>query len=423
MLKWGWLLACLAWCLLSKSCTTAKAKNKEPSVERKRAQQREIIESVEVDHAGESVTQKVKKGGSKKKVSKKTGSTKAKGNGEGSKPKKKLKSKTTLGSTSRILLASEEAELTPVLTDDPRTPAKTIKDGTGFAVTGRPVPVHRVPVAEMTRERLEYALHHGELLLIEGGAKAWPAMTKWNLPWYGCMYGCMSKVPTAVNMNTPARVCRFEKLFPNAAVEFRHAGSPAHNAQVGQITLKTYRKAAKKIGQPWYIGWGNQDEEASKRYFQPYMKTPAYFPASFESQGFRTGCNLYFSPVALVYNHFVLIEWMYFGSHLSGVGWHQDPQCHPKISIHMGGDKLWRLHAPWRHRNLGNTTATESIIWEMVIKEGDIFIFYPQYLHNTVVLGVNGSMAYTAYIETPRETPFIRELINVHTITITFTLT
>ncbi len=149
----------------------------------------------------------------------------------------------------------------------------------------RVVPIKRLPVHKVTKPRFARALAAGELLVIEGGAAAWPATSEWSLEW-------------------------FEARFPGAAVEFRMAGSLDSDvvaaAGVG-LTLGNYRAVAGELSRPYYVGWGNQDEAASRVHFQPYLQTPAYFPSTYSKQGFKT-------------------EWLYFGSKDSGVPWHTDPQ-------------------------------------------------------------------------------------------------
>jgi hypothetical protein len=122
------------------------------------------------------------------------------------------------------------------------------------------------------------------------------------------------------------------------------------------------------------------------------MEVPPFFPRSFATQGFRT-------------------EWLYFGSHGSGVPFHTDPQCHPKFSAHISGDKRWLLREEWR-RPLGPAgAAAAEVEWVATVRQGDILIFYPQFHHSTLVLSEGGSLAYTGYIISPRDTPFIRDLV------------
>jgi len=229
--------------------------------------------------------------------------------------------------------------------------------------------VARVPAAAMTRARLLSALKAGELLLIEGGASSWPALGVWSLPW-------------------------FEERFPNASVEFRDEGSqqPATIALSAGLTLSTYRERAGARNAPWYVGWGNQDANASAAHFAPYMEVPPFFPRSFSAQGFRT-------------------EWLYFGSRGSGVPFHTDPQCHPKFSAHISGEKRWLLREEWR-RALGPAgEAAADVEWVATVRRGDILVFYPQFHHSTLVASAEGSLAYTGYIVSPRDTPFIRDMV------------
>jgi hypothetical protein len=229
--------------------------------------------------------------------------------------------------------------------------------------------IARVPAAEMTRARLLSALRAGELLLIEGGISSWRALEVWSLAW-------------------------FEERFPNAPVEFRDEGSqlPETIALSENLTLGTYRARAGARGTPWYVGWGNQDANVSATHFAPYMGVPPFFPASFSTQGFRT-------------------EWLYFGSHGSGVPFHTDPQCHPKFSAHISGDTRWLLREEWR-RPLGPAgDAAADVEWVATVRRGDVLIFFPQFHHSTLVLSEEGSLAYTGYIISPRDTPFIQDLI------------
>lgn len=249
--------------------------------------------------------------------------------------------------------------------------------------------ITRVPAASMTRARLDAAIAAGELLVIEGGARGWRALDEWSLSW-------------------------FEARFPNASIEFRHDGSTgpeALRASAG-LQLGNHRAATRAYGRPWYAGWGNQDAAVGARDFAPFLApTPAWFPAAFAAQGFRT-------------------EWLYFGSFGSGAAMHIDPQCHPKWSAHISGVKRWRLRERWRRAlrrgadgafddaaedgdedDEDGEEGADAVEWRADVVQGDIVLFYPQFHHATDVLSRNGSLSYTNYFVSPRDTPFIRELI------------
>lgn len=234
-----------------------------------------------------------------------------------------------------------------------------------FDPTGRrAIEIARVPAADMTRERLEAAIVAGELLVIEGGAADWEAMRVWNMSW-------------------------FEARFPDEPVEFRHidAHVPGVFEQHQHLTLGNVRRTANalKPRRPWYAGWGNQHEHISREVFQPFMRPlPSWWPADYDEQGFLT-------------------EWLYFGTKASGVPWHVDPQCHPKVQILVEGAKRWHLVKWWED-------AEERRVYTTLLRKGDVLIFYPQMLHHTQVL-TKESSAYTSYFSSPRDTPFIRRLI------------
>lgn len=238
--------------------------------------------------------------------------------------------------------------------------------------------IPRVPAASMTRERLASAIAHGEMLVIEGGGAGWRAVDEWTLDW-------------------------FSARFPSAPVDFRHedAKSPAAVRVSRELQLGSHRDITRAYGKPWYAGWGNQVEADSLAYLQPFLApTPPWFPAAYAAQGFRT-------------------EWLYFGSYRSGAALHTDPQCHPKWSVHISGVKRWRVREYWRRALHADFDADDDdavgddavIEWRADVVAGDIVLFFPQFHHATDVLSKNGSLSYTNYFVSPRDSPFIRDFI------------
>lgn len=231
------------------------------------------------------------------------------------------------------------------------------------------VDIPRVLVAQMSRSRLEESLLGGHPLIISGGAANWSALSTWSLEW-------------------------FEKRLPSSPVEFRDKGA-LYGGTAGQpLTLGTYRDAATSRGEPWYVGFGVQDEATFNAYFSPHMSLPPFFPASFAEQGFKTA-------------------WLYFGAAGSGVPFHTDPQCDAKYSVQVTGRKRWRLVDVWRRAlaAAGGGADYDEIEWQGIMEPGDILIFFPQMHHATQVLSAEGALAFTGYIITPRDTPLIREFI------------
>jgi hypothetical protein len=231
------------------------------------------------------------------------------------------------------------------------------------------VDIDRERVEQMTRSRLEATLFSGRPLIISGGAANWSALSTWSLEW-------------------------FEKRLPSSPVEFRDKGALYGGAAGLPLTLGTYRGAAASRVEPWYVGFGVQDEATFNAYFSPHMSLPPFFPASFAEQGFKTG-------------------WLYFGAFDSGVPYHTDPQCDAKYSVQVTGRKRWRLVDVWRRAlaAAGGGADYDEIEWQGVMEPGDILIFFPQMHHATEVLSAEGSLAYTGYITTPRDTPLIRDFI------------
>ena len=235
--------------------------------------------------------------------------------------------------------------------------------------------ITRIPAARMTRARLTAAIEHGELLVVEGGGLGWRALDEWSLDWFAAKY-------------------------PNASLDFRHedAKSPAAMLVGADLQLGSHRELTRAYGKPWYAGWGNQVEADSVEHFQPYLSpTPSWFPEAYASQGFRT-------------------EWLYFGSHRSGAGMHTDPQCHPKWSLHVSGAKRWRIREYWRQALRGVEEGGEEeggdvVEWRADVARGDIVLFYPQSHHATEVLSKEGSLSYTNYFVSPRDSPFVRDFI------------
>ena len=239
----------------------------------------------------------------------------------------------------------------------------------------------------MTRERLARAIAHGELLVIEGGGQGWRALDEWTLDWFAAKY-------------------------PNASLDFRHeeAKTPAAIRASHDLQLGSYRDITRAYARPWYAGWGNQVEADSLAHFQPFLTPqPSWFPETYAAQGFRT-------------------EWLYFGSARSGAAMHTDPQCHPKWSLHVSGVKRWRIREYWRQALRGEEETEEEeeeeeeeedeaygddsvIEWTTTSVRGDILLFYPQSHHATEVLSKDGSLSYTNYFVSPRDSPFIRDFI------------